>query len=71
MTPPPKGGDSRAMGDPAKMARSNLSDKLRQEKKIRAVWGEDWAQVAKQCMLKILLWSMTDFVQILVPIQWQ
>ena len=62
---------SRAIGDPAKMARSNLSDKLRQDKKIRAVWGDDWAQITKQCMLKILLWRMTDFVQILVPIQRQ
>jgi len=62
---------SHAIGGPAKMAWSNLRDKLRQDKKIRAVWGENWAQVAKKCMLKILLWSMTDFAQILVPIQWQ
>jgi len=61
---------SRAIGEPAKMARSNLSDKLRQDQKIRAIWGENWARDAESCMLEILLLGMTDFVQILVPIRW-
>lgn len=62
---------SGAIGDLAKMARSNLSDKLRQDQKIRAIWGENWARVAEPCMLEILLLGMTDFVQILVPIRWR
>ena len=62
---------SHAIGNPAKISRSNLKDKLRQNKKIRAVWGQNWAREAEPCMLGILLLGMADFVQILVPIRWR
>lgn len=62
---------SRAIGNPAKISRSNLKDKLLQDKKIRAVWGQNWAREAEPCMLGILLLGMADFVQILVPIRWR
>jgi hypothetical protein len=57
---------SRAIGKPAGIARSNLKDKLLQDKKIRAVWGDNWAREAEPCMLGILLLGVADFVQILV-----
>lgn len=59
---------SRAIESPAKISRSNLEDKMRQDKKVRAVWGKNWAREAEPCTLRILLPGVTDFVQILVPI---
>jgi hypothetical protein len=46
---------SRAIGNPARISRSNHGDKLRQEEKIRAIWGQNWARDAEPCMLGILL----------------
>jgi hypothetical protein len=60
---------SRAIEKPAGIGRSNLEGKLLQDKKIRDVWGKNWAQEAEPCMLGILLLllGVADFVQILVP----
>jgi hypothetical protein len=57
---------SRAIGMPAEIARTNLKDKEKQDKKIRVVWGDNWAREAEPCMLGILLLGVADFVQILV-----
>lgn len=55
---------ARAIKDPAKKSRSNLNDKLLQDKKIRNVWGQNWAEVAEPCMLVIFLLGMANIVQI-------
>jgi hypothetical protein len=62
---------SRAIEKPAGVYRSNLAGKLLQDKKIRVVWGDNWAREAEPCMLAILLLGVADFVQILVPNRWR
>jgi hypothetical protein len=62
---------TRAIRNPAKKARSNLNDKLLQDKKIEAVWGKNWIRTAEPCMLEIPQLGVADLVQILVPIRWR